>query len=370
MKTSLSAYELGFIVKEIQGLVSGKVVKVYQPEDSKITLQIHLPNQGKRFLHIFLPGFLFLSETKLESPETPPGFCMFLRKHLENNRITAIEQKGFERIVEIRMESKEKKKIILIELFSNGNLILCDESYLIHGLHKPIKTKERDIKAGATYEFPKQFHDLHKLADITKAINGSARENISTTLAMDLGLGGVFSQEVCKVCGFDQQKKIPAYGIIKVFEAIQEILMRKPEPTVVYEEGIIDVVPTRFLIYEGRNQHATKSFSEGIERLAMTAAVQQGEQKQEKQKEAKMQKVMKLLENQQKQLQSIEDAVKSNTEKAEALYQHYQVVYDVLTEINKARETHGWQEIKARLKGHAVVKEIDPKEKKVVIEIE
>lgn len=35
---------------------------------------------------------------------TAPGFCMLLRKHLQNGRITDITQPGLERIVHLHIE--------------------------------------------------------------------------------------------------------------------------------------------------------------------------------------------------------------------------------------------------------------------------
>ena len=51
------------------------------------------------------------------------------------------------------------------------------------------------------------------------------------------------------------------------------------------------------------------------------------------------------------------------------MYNKYQLIEGVLSQINFARKKHSWKEIKDKLKGHKVVKEINEKEGKIVIEI-
>ena len=55
--------------------------------------------------------------------------------------------------------------------------------------------------------------------------------------------------------------------------------------------------------------------------------------------------------------------------KAELIYNNYKLISEILSEINKAKEKHSWEEIKKRLKGHKIVKDIDMKEKKVTVEV-
>tara|TARA_Y100000310_G_scaffold345414_1_gene464725 strand:- start:3983 stop:5095 length:1113 start_codon:yes stop_codon:yes gene_type:complete len=370
MKKQLSAYELGYLVKELQFLVHGKISKVYQPDIKKIVLQVHVPSKGKQLLSIYLPGFLFLASSKLESPLKPFGFCTFLRKNIEGNKILSIEQKGFERIIEINLGSKDKERKLILELFGKGNVILCEKDYTITGLLEPQKLKDRDVRGGVTYEFPKQPYDIDKMDDVTKAINASKQDTIVKTIAVDLGLGGNIAEEICKICEFEPELKIPKYGIMRVFEAFKEIRERKLNPKVVYDKEIIDVVPNEFLIYGKYKQHSVKTFSEGLDKLVSFQLVNKEKNVKEDIYGQKLQKMEKLFKNQEKQLKDIEDDVLQNTQKADKLYEQYQVVKEALDlvkgEIDSGKD---WSEIKKKFKGHEVIKEIDAKEKKVLIEL-
>ena len=59
-----------------------------------------------------------------------------------------------------------------------------------------------------------------------------------------------------------------------------------------------------------------------------------------------------------------------NQRKGELLYENYQVVKDILDELNIAKKKYSWKEIKEKLKGHKLVKQINEKDQEVVIEIE
>ena len=65
----------------------------------------------------------------------------------------------------------------------------------------------------------------------------------------------------------------------------------------------------------------------------------------------------------------LEKEIKENTSIAELMYNKYQVIEDVIHQINSARKKYSWKEIKDKLKGNKVIKEINEKESKLVIEI-
>ena len=45
------------------------------------------------------------------------------------------------------------------------------------------------------------------------------------------------------------------------------------------------------------------------------------------------------------------------------------MIQEILSEINKAKEKYSWEEIKGKLKGHKIIKDVDVKDKKVVVDI-
>ena len=56
-------------------------------------------------------------------------------------------------------------------------------------------------------------------------------------------------------------------------------------------------------------------------------------------------------------------------EKGELIYHKYNLIKEVLDEINKASKKYSWKEIKEKLKEHKIIKEVNEKERKIIIEL-
>ena len=175
MKKSISSIELACLVKEFQSIVDGKVNKIWLlggSQGKELLLQLHIPNKGKKYLKVKAPDFTYLTDFKPETPVKPHGFCMFLRKRLNNARIRSVEQIDFERILKIVFEKKEGKMILYAELYTPGNFILTDENNKILSALETKKWKDREIKKGLEYVYPKLKYNFLKLkqSELTELI--------------------------------------------------------------------------------------------------------------------------------------------------------------------------------------------------------
>ena len=92
-KKSISSLELAALVNELQFLVNGKVSQIYHPESNVLLLQLHAPGKGKQLLKIISGKWLCLTQQK-ESALKPSGFCMQLRKYIDNAIIKNLYQQG------------------------------------------------------------------------------------------------------------------------------------------------------------------------------------------------------------------------------------------------------------------------------------
>ena len=90
------------ITKELQDtLTGGRISKIAQPEKDELLLTIK-SSAGQFRLCISASASLpliYLTDVNKPSPMTAPNFCMLLRKHISNGRITGITQPGLERCV-------------------------------------------------------------------------------------------------------------------------------------------------------------------------------------------------------------------------------------------------------------------------------
>ncbi|MBN7772107.1 Rqc2 family fibronectin-binding protein [Clostridium aminobutyricum] len=147
-------------------LAGGKVEKVYQPESEELIFHIHSREGNfKLFLSCNSSSArIHLITESIPNPPAPLAFCMLLRKHLQGGRITAIEQKECERIIEIPFETVNElgfsvnKKLIIEIMGKHSNVILVDtESNKIIDSIKRISidvNRVRQILPGKLYEYP------------------------------------------------------------------------------------------------------------------------------------------------------------------------------------------------------------------------
>src|SRR3989338_2058937 len=219
---SLSAFDLFFLVKELQFLVGAKVDKVYHQEDDLILV---LHKGGKHLLKI-TPSALFLTSQKFE-PRSPTPLCMFLRKRLSQAKLTTVEQLGFERIVEI-VFTKQETFHLIIELFSHGNVLLCDKDRTILAALHTQQWRHRTPKAGESHQPPPpQKSPLAlKAADLT-----SFSKSLVKTLATEYSLGGKYAEEVCLHAKVPKEAVKLSDGEMKrLLRAIKALAATTPQP--------------------------------------------------------------------------------------------------------------------------------------------
>ncbi len=366
----LSSIELSYLVKELQILVGSKVDKIYDFDD-EIVFGLHLPNTGKKFLRI-LPGkFIFLTEIK-EAAENPSGFAMNLRKHLSNARIREIKQLLPERIVEIIFE-KDKRKKLFVEMFSNGNVVLCDDTEEIISAQIMKSWKDRTVKPKVKYAYPKSRVNFFNLSfDEMKGVFSSTEKNsIVTSLAIDFGFGGVFAEEICLIANVDKNLKpneINIQDVKKILDAVHTILNKKIISKIFLENGsFLDAVPFSLDIYKDFESRDFLDYSSALEFYYNEFYLK--EKNKDSKSEKEIRKILAQIKTQEESIKELAEKITEETRKTELIYENYSILNEILSELKKASKKFSWQEIRERLKEHKIVKEVDPKEKSVVVEI-
>lgn len=206
------------IVKDMkERLVGGRIYKIYQPETDEINFVIK--NQGGTFRLMLnasatLPLVYFLSENK-QNPAVAPNFCMLLRKHIGNGRITRVTQPDFERIISIEIEHLDEmgdvcKKRLMIELMGKySNIIFTDEDGRIIDAIKRIGAQissVREVLPGRLYEMPpnEKYNPLQvtkeQFMDVILKKASSVEKAIYTSLT---GFSKLAAQQLCYEAGVD-----------------------------------------------------------------------------------------------------------------------------------------------------------------------
>ena len=97
-----------------------------------------------------------------DNPQEPPAFCMLLRKHLEEGKLTRIRQYGLDRVIELEISllgrsSQIITKQIIIELTGrNANLIFAENGKVLDSIKhvNPFMNSVRVIQPGYAYNPP------------------------------------------------------------------------------------------------------------------------------------------------------------------------------------------------------------------------
>ena len=88
-------------------ITDARIDKIHQPNRDEIMLQIR--GFGKQYRLLLTANAsntkFHFTEQRLENPAAPPLFCMVLRKHLQGGKIVDVKQYGFDRIIELYIES-------------------------------------------------------------------------------------------------------------------------------------------------------------------------------------------------------------------------------------------------------------------------
>lgn len=207
------------IVHELRTtLLDGRINKIAQPEEDELLLTIKTPNGQKRLFisaNASLP-LIYLTETNKPSPMTAPNFCMLLRKHINNGRITDISQPTLERIIRFEIEHLDElgdlcKKYLIIEIMGkHSNIIFCNDSGRIIDSIKHVSAQMssiREVLPGRDYFIPDTMSKLDPLdfsfADFQTILTGKPMGLAKAIYTSFTGISPVVAEEICYIAGID-----------------------------------------------------------------------------------------------------------------------------------------------------------------------
>ncbi|MDR2163774.1 MAG: NFACT family protein [Clostridiales Family XIII bacterium] len=180
----------GAMARELDlSLAGGKVERIYQPDRYGIILHINVPPgagngdetkaaQGtdgevpgivaRRRCDLFVSAqgsqpLIYLSSRKQGNPQTPPAFCMLLRKYLIGARIYRVFRVRHERIIRIEFDATDElglhsRRTLLFEIMGkHSNIVLLDDGDRIMDAIKRVyadMSRVRQMLPGMAYTPP------------------------------------------------------------------------------------------------------------------------------------------------------------------------------------------------------------------------
>lgn len=342
MKEGLSSLDIATLIKEIQTIVDGYVEKIYQTSKDEILIRIKTKKEKIKLL-IHAGKYVCITKKSIGSPKTPTTFAMTLRKYLTNVRITGVRQHDFDRIVEFEIG----KYRLVAELFSKGNILLLEDSKIIVPLSYQ-RWGYRVLKSKADYVYPPgRCNPLTFSFEEFKDILGKTKKDIVRTLALDMNLGGLYSEEICLNAGVDKNaEKLNERDIKKIHDAFLNLMKMERKPLIVFrDDEMVDVVPVKLSIYHDCDLKEYPSFNEAVDRFFSERKETMAEEK----KTLEYRKIMEKYERQRRQqenaLKKFEKEIIENKEKGDLIYENYSLIDKILQAVKRKEDMQMFKEI-------------------------
>ncbi|MBD5632772.1 MAG: fibronectin/fibrinogen-binding protein [Clostridia bacterium] len=188
------AFTIKYLTAELKNLlVGGKISKITQPEKELLIFIIYT-RSGSVKLEVCLSARgcrINIAENEKAAPQVAPGFCMLLRKHLQNAEICDIFQVDGERIVCLDFyctsEFENVNMRLYIELMGKySNAVLTSGGIILGALKSTAigENTKRVLFSGAKYSLPEpqdkcDAENLNGLCEVFKRISGDSAKFIS-----------------------------------------------------------------------------------------------------------------------------------------------------------------------------------------------
>lgn len=214
------------LAKELnEHILNGRISKIAQPENDELLLTIK-GNSGQVRLLLSASASLpliYLTKTNKPSPMTAPNFCMLLRKHIANGRITKITQPHMERIINFEIEHLNElgdlchKRLIIEIMGKHSNIIFCDEEgKIIDSIkHIPAQVSSvREVLPGRMYFIPETQEKYNPLetsqAEFLDKVFSKPQNLAKSIYTTYTGISPVIASELCHRAGLEGERPTAA----------------------------------------------------------------------------------------------------------------------------------------------------------------
>lgn len=256
---ALDGIVISNIVSELSNaLIGGRIDKIYQPEKDELLLSVRSQKDAyKLFLtaNSNYPRIHFTTRVK-NSSQTPPMFCMLLRKHLSSGRIISITQPHYDRIVEIEIEAtnelgdRENKKLIIEMMGRHSNIILTKADDTIIDSIKHVSSAQssmREVLPGRTYFYPNNQVKLNPseltLESFLVHMKQQPLPLFKALYTVYAGISPLLSHALCDEAGLESNSLIEVLSeenLIELFNVLKKLMdkvhARAYSPTLFVDE--------------------------------------------------------------------------------------------------------------------------------------
>ncbi len=151
---ALDAATLALTAAELKTtLADAKIAKLFEPTRDELVITLRTRTETYSLLLSARSGSarVCLTEESFENPETPPSFCMLMRKHLTGGRLLDVRMEPGDRIVYFEFQCTNEmgdlvRNILCAELMGRySNLVLVQNGKIIDAL-KRVDFEDSDVR--------------------------------------------------------------------------------------------------------------------------------------------------------------------------------------------------------------------------------
>jgi len=404
-KRELTSVDLAALSGELSRYEGARLDKAYLYDDGLIRLKLRGFDHGRIELLVHTGETKHVRVATPENvppaPERPPNFAMMLRNRLEGAELVGVEQFEFDRILTFEFERDDGTTTLVAELFGDGNLAVLDGAGEVVDCLDTVRLKSRTVAPGGPYEFPDaRFNPLTVDFETFVARLEQSDTDIVRTLATQLNFGGLWAEELCaraglkKTLDIDDADTVQFEDIYRIVQDLQERLRAGDLDPYIYHEvetvdgeerrQRMDVTPVPMEEHAALEPEAFDQFTDALddyfthfdtddEKESVDSSPQRPDF------EAEIEKKERIIDQQKGAIGDFDEQADEERAKAESLYSHYDLVDDVLSTVQNAREQGTpWDEIAATfeegkdrgIEAAEAVQSVDGSEGTVTIEID
>ena len=363
MKKTLTSFDIAAVVLELKERLKGaRIQNIYQIKGKTVILKLHQPNQPALNLLIEAGKQLHLTSYVLEKPQRPHAFCMALRKHLRNGTIAEVSQHEFERIVTIKVKTKGGEFKMVLELFSNGNIIVVDGQDVIQQALTSKRMRDRNILRRELFQqAPSSGKNPLNLkpSDLLELKKFDSLEVVKA-LTKFLSIGGMYAEEILLRAQVDKNKRCESLKDIdfdKIYTSLNEILSQlktgKSESCIVIDDSgrYVDAVPISLRKYDGLKCKEFRSFNEALDEYYAKTFVEREVMAVSENVEREIARQQRILNEQQASLEEARRETERARKVGDKIYSNFHQLQAFLLRImNEKRSGKTWQAIVSEIK--------------------
>lgn len=334
MKLEMTSFDIATLVYELnQTIIGARIENIYQLTSTTLLFRLHQLNQPTLQLLLEAGKRAHLTSYALSKPSKPPSFCMALRKYLRNGKIKEVQQHEFERVIILKINTREGMFSLITELFGDGNIILVSPQGTILYALTYRKMRDRNVLRGESFKHapPSGKNPFHLTRPDFEEIKHFGKLEIVRALTKFLGIGGLYAEEILLRAKIDKNTMCEALTkqqIDELFTKTQTILSKitagKFEPSIVVDEKgeWVDIVPFPLEKYADLTLKSYKSFNEASDEYYSKTVTIEKVSKAEEEFARELARLQRTLKDQEKTLEESKRIIEQNKAIGNLIYVH------------------------------------------------